>query len=792
MRNASAAYRARLAENSKVLLKATLTLADLTTQVQLTGEDFALGGASTSESTSRSGRFDVGAAIVGTCTVTLANYDGEFDDYDFTGSTLVLYAGVRLSGTEVEWLKLGTYDVEQPDSYDATITLRCFDALGRLAIPYADVPTTYPATLQTIVLDLLTYAGVPMSVATFPNSSYTVATRPTDTSLTCLDVLGFAAQAAACFAACDANGGVYLTWYDMTGTPREVTAIRSLTVGTDDVVITGVSVTAANAYAADGTETIGETALSGVEGYVLTVANNPLIEAGKAATVAANIAQSVVGMQFRPLSATIYGDPTLTAGDYVRVVDRRGRQYDAIATRVSWSASGSQSVACEAESPGRNSAAKRSSAIARALTEIRKVADIAIRTGGQALSAARQAAGIAAATDQHFWTDTNGVHVTEITQEEWTSEDEGEGPSGPNLLANSLGILLRNALTNLVSVASGAITFYDGAGNLATNVMAAFGVNGTDLYENGRLAAHFGSDETALYDGSVKTVSITDALVNIGYMTSGGAQRVLQLTENALRFINYANTLFEVSVTPGETQGDPASTYIKVGQRLTSSETPGADSASFGKSMAKGIATLAAGWYTQAQSDYQTVVGRYNRLDSSGAHLLIVGNGTSSTARSNAFTVAADGRIFPGNRSTKTYTASGASGSNVSDVITASSGFTISSVSVQRWGPYVHISGDCSPTSAIDLGNYGVAPGSDSGMLVGTLVSGLRPGVERHCPYHRGSYYNLFYVQTSGQLRFKGMIDPGNPTGSVNLTTSSVLHFDLEFLVSGSFSNSSF
>lgn len=791
MRNASAAYRARLAENSKVLLKATLTLADLTTQVQLTGEDFALGGASTSESTSRSGRFDVGAAIVGTCSVTLANYGGEFDDYDFTGSTIVLYAGVRLSDTEVEWLKLGTYDVEQPDSYDATITLMCFDALGRLAIPYADVPTTYPATLQTIVLDLLTYAGVPMSVATFPHSSYVVTNRPSDASLTCLDVLGFAAQAAACFAACDADGGAYLTWYDMTGTPREVTAIRSLTVGTDDVVITGVSVTAANAYAADGTETIGETALSGIEGYVLTVANNPLIEAGKAATVAANIAQSVVGMQFRPLSATIYGDPTLTAGDYVRVVDRRGRQYDAIATRVSWSASGSQSVACEAESPGRNSAAKRSSAIARAITEIRKVADIAIRTGGQAMSAARQAAGIAAATDQHFWTDTNGVHVTEITQEEWTSEDEGEGPSGSNLLANSLGILLRNALTNLVSVASGAITFYDGAGNLATNVMAAFGVNGTDLYENGRLAAHFGSDETALYDGSVKTVSITDALVNIGYMSAGGAQRVLNLTENALRFIRYGVTMMEIMVAPADAEEDFGA-YIRVGKAATGSGNPGANSASFGKSRANGAGSFTAGIETQALSDYQAVVGKYNRTDNTGAHLFMVGNGANATSRSNAFTVAADGRIFPGNRSTKNYTASGASGSNVSDVITASSGFTISSVSVRRWGPYVHISGDCSPTSNIDLGNYGVAPGSDNGMLVGTLVSGLRPAVERHCPYHRGSYYNLFYVQTSGQLRFKGMIDPGNPTGSVNLTTSSTLHFDLEFLVSGSFSNSSF
>ena len=83
---------------------------------------------------------------------------------------------------------------------------------------------------------------------------------------------------------------------------------------------------------------------------------------------------------------------------------------------------------------------------------------------------AAEAAAVAAATGQHFWDDDNGVHVTQSGR-----DDYEEAASGPNLLANSLGILLRMAANNLLSITSSAVAFYDGAGNADANTTAEFG-----------------------------------------------------------------------------------------------------------------------------------------------------------------------------------------------------------------------------------------------------------------------------------------------------------------------------
>ena len=69
-------------------------------------------------------------------------------------------------------------------------------------------------------------------------------------------------------------------------------------------------------------------------------------------------------------------------------------------------------------------------------------------------------------------------------------------------------------------------------------------------------------------------------------------------------------------------------------------------------SHSEGELTLASGNYshaggvrTIAASDAQTAIGKYNIKDDSGTYLFIVGNGTGTSARSNAFTVDKDGNI---------------------------------------------------------------------------------------------------------------------------------------------------
>ena len=101
MQSTSFAFRRKIAENSKVALKATLTFADGTVR-ELTGEDFAMGGVSVTTATSTTGSFDIGAAVMGSCDVTLANYDQRFDNH--------MRPGGVISTTVYQLEKLGIAD----------------------------------------------------------------------------------------------------------------------------------------------------------------------------------------------------------------------------------------------------------------------------------------------------------------------------------------------------------------------------------------------------------------------------------------------------------------------------------------------------------------------------------------------------------------------------------------------------------------------------------------------------------------------------------------------------------
>lgn len=94
---------------------------------------------------------------------------------------------------------------------------------------------------------------------------------------------------------------------------------------------------------------------------------------------------------------------------------------------------------------------------------------------------AEQAEAVASATGQHFWPDTDGVHVTEVTQQEWSDSTSTNYHSGANVLLNALGQLFRDGLNNLLALLGGSnpgVAIYDGEGNDATNVVASFTAGG--------------------------------------------------------------------------------------------------------------------------------------------------------------------------------------------------------------------------------------------------------------------------------------------------------------------------
>lgn len=214
MLNCTYEFDKLISQNSKVMIKATLTLAD-NTVLNLEGDDFMEGGVSFTDSVSSSGSFDIGAAIIGQCTVTLNNYDERFSAYDFTGAKIEPSVGVAFSDGTIEWLRKGVFWIEQPSAYPAVITLTALDNMSKFERDYSEVSvTSYPATLRNIVNDICTNCGVTLFNTNFENYDFVIEDRPDDAALTCLSVIASAAQCSGNWARMDNYGRLVLSWYD--------------------------------------------------------------------------------------------------------------------------------------------------------------------------------------------------------------------------------------------------------------------------------------------------------------------------------------------------------------------------------------------------------------------------------------------------------------------------------------------------------------------------------------------------------------------------------------------------
>ena len=131
-----------------------------------------------------------------------------------------------------------------------------------------------------------------------------------------------------------------------------------------------------------------------------------------------------------------------------------------------------------------------------------EVANEALGKAEDAEGAAAEAQAVAEALGQHFWEDPSGVHVTQATQESFA-----QNPTGPNMLANSQGILLRDGASNLSQLTPGTVAFYDGQGNASANIIASFGAIGAQVGKATSMHATVDSAGLKVYDGSDNLVS---------------------------------------------------------------------------------------------------------------------------------------------------------------------------------------------------------------------------------------------------------------------------------------------
>lgn len=296
----------------------------------------------------------------------------------------------------------------------------------------------------------------------------------------------------------------------------------------------------------------------------------------------------------------------------------------------------------------------------------------ALSTANDAETLAQAAQEIANATNQHFWVHptTGAIYIT--TQEQ---DDYLTAPSGRALLITTEGMLMQEQTTE-----GGATT---------TTLLATFTDDGTALYQDGKLAASMTQNGVVLYgaDGVTAVAQFATDGVQIGQdngshvnISSSGQQIYAKSSNNIIKIADFGvhssggNTVFKyllgrtsnpyhddfeghLSMTEGYDCACTGNYSHAEGQNnLSSGEASHSEGygtkATGDSSHSEGDGSEAHGWYSHAQnnetiarSKSQTALGEYNIADTSGAantrgtYAVIIGNGTSDTARSNALTV---------------------------------------------------------------------------------------------------------------------------------------------------------
>ena len=538
MLNVSTEFRNEMMNDNRSFIPLVdITLKDGTV-LRITDKEIWSNSFSIEDATSDSESFKIGALVSTKLSFILNNIYEDYSDYDFAGSTATAFISKKLDDGTTEKLQINVFRACDPDYNGSTITIAYYDNSTKLNTDYSKCVQTYPATLGDIAQSACSTCGITLLTTTFPNSDYVVQNRPEDSAITCADVISFVAQMAGCFAKCDHNGALYFGWYDfkvfennITGGKFDSTAStsyqtgssfdggnltdyasgdtlnggtftesqnylvisnqKSLNVATDNVVITGISVT--EDFVETDTEKI-TTYLSGSDGYVLSITDNPLIQYGKAKIVADFIYAAIGGMTFRPFSAELLSDPTIESGDIAYVSDRKGNLYNTVITYRKFTNGSGTSVSCEAETPERNSEVQYSAAT-KAVVKARQETDVKLSNYDLAVQQ------LTTLMSQSF-----GVFKTQETQSDGSTIYYMHNK--PTLAASAIRWkFTAGALAVSTDYGQTWNAGIDSNGNAVVNVLNAIGINAdwinVGTVKAGRISSDYTAQMTALMNSKI-------------------------------------------------------------------------------------------------------------------------------------------------------------------------------------------------------------------------------------------------------------------------------------------------
>lgn len=334
------------------------------------------------ESCSGSSKFEIGYTTEKVLTLIIKNTDEYYALVDFEGAILKPYIINNSVATQK-----GTYKANNAVKSKGLITITAYDDMCRLENSIATSAFTFPGTHKQIMTQLATACGIQMESRGFSNSALTITEIPSKIK-TYRELAGYIAQCAgsvfrqsnsgifgfydynkSAFPTGGLDGGDFLnyntgdtadggTLIDYTsgatasgGTFGDrsnvhvISGLKSLKVGQNDTVITGVRITVDKVNYDSGTTD-----------YMLTVSNNPLITTDNVQQVLTVLATKYIGLRFRTITCGMKSDFRIEAMDPAYACDLKGNVYQFYVTKVTYTIRSNTSVSCSAETKTSNSA----------------------------------------------------------------------------------------------------------------------------------------------------------------------------------------------------------------------------------------------------------------------------------------------------------------------------------------------------------------------------------------------------------------------------------------------------
>lgn len=118
----------------------------------------------------------------------------------------------------------------------------------------------------------------------------------------------------------------------------------------------------ANNMELDDSDTATQTFSVGQPGFVVTIANNELLNAELGNLIATQLGNQLIGMRFRKATTNHMNDPSIEAGDIAVLWDRKNRSYPIIITHTTFKIGGQQQSICGSETSANNSASRQTQA----------------------------------------------------------------------------------------------------------------------------------------------------------------------------------------------------------------------------------------------------------------------------------------------------------------------------------------------------------------------------------------------------------------------------------------------